>query len=80
MSKKKSETNDTKKCMPGTSLEVQWLRLHLPDTSLVVQWVRLRSPNAGGPGGSLVRELDPAHMPQLKKNRSYVPQLRPGAA
>ena len=28
-------------------------------TSLVVQWLRLHAPNAGGPGSILVRELDP---------------------
>ena len=41
-------------------------------TSLVVQWLRLHAPNAGGLVRSLVRELDPAclnwrsHMPQLR--------------
>ena len=35
-------------------------------SSLVVQWVRLRASNAGGPGRSLVGELDPACMLQLR--------------
>ena len=38
--------------------------------SLVAHWLRLRAPNAGGQVRSLVKELDPACMPQL----------RPGAA
>ena len=42
-------------------------------TSLVVQWVRLHAPNAGGPGSTLVRELDPTCMLQL---RVHMPQLR----
>ena len=42
-------------------------------TSLVVQWVRFRAPNAGGPGSSLVGEIDLACMPQL---RVRVPQQR----
>ena len=36
-------------------------------TSLVVQWLRLHGPNAGGLVQSLVRELDPACRPQLKE-------------
>ena len=36
------------------------------ETSLVVQWVRLYAPNAGGLVRSLVRELVPACMPQLR--------------
>ena len=41
-------------------------------TSLVVQWVRLRAPNAGGPGvRSLVGELDPAYMPQLRAHMRH---------
>ena len=35
-------------------------------TSLVVQWLRLHAPNAGGLVPSLVRELDPICMPQLR--------------
>ena len=46
-------------------------------TSLVVQWVRLHTPTAGGLIRSLVMELDPACMPQL---RSRVLQLGPSAA
>ena len=37
-----------------------------PGTSLVIQWVRLHAPNTGGPGSIPVRELDPACMPQLR--------------
>ena len=43
-------------------------------TSLVVQWERLHAPNAGGPVGSPVGELDPACMPQLIRVR--MPQLK----
>ena len=55
----------------------------------MVQWVRLCAPSAGGPVQSLVGELDPtripqlrAHMPQLNmpQGRSRMWQLRPGAA
>ena len=42
-------------------------------TSLVVQWLRLRAPNAGARVRSLVWELDPTCMPQL---RVCMPQLR----
>ena len=42
-------------------------------TSLVAQWLRLGAPNAGGQVQSLVRELDPTCMPQL---RVHMPQLR----
>ena len=42
-------------------------------TSLVVQWIGLRPPNPGGPGSTLVRELDPTCMLQL---RVRMPQLR----
>ena len=35
-------------------------------TSLVVQWVRLHAPNAGGQVQSLVGGLDPACKPQLR--------------
>ena len=42
-------------------------------TSLVVQWVRLHAPSAGGPGQTLVGELDPTCMPQL---RVPLPQLK----
>ena len=64
-----------------------------PGTTLVVQWLRLHTPNAGGP--SLIPDQGPrSHMPQLKSShveikdpaccnehwRSSMPQLRPGAA
>ena len=42
-------------------------------TSLVVQWIRLCTPNAGGPVRSLIREIDPTCMPQI---RVRMPQLR----
>ena len=50
-------------------------------TSLVVQWLRLHAPNAGVPVGSLVRELDPTRMPQLRSPRAatkkvFMPQLK----
>ena len=35
-------------------------------TSLVAQWLRLRAPNARVPVRSLVMELDPTCMPQLR--------------
>ena len=36
------------------------IKLMKTGTSLVVQWLRLHTPNGGGPqAGSLVRELDP---------------------
>ena len=39
----------------------------------MVQWLRLCAPNAGSLGSSLVRELDPTRMPQV---RVCMPQLR----
>ena len=59
-------------------------------TSLVVQWLRLHAPNAGGQG-SIPGQGTRAHMPQLrvlepqfkdsmcrhKDGKSCVPQLRP---
>ena len=42
-------------------------------TSLVVQWLRLRALDAGGQVQSLVRELDPTCMLQL---RAHMPQLK----
>ena len=53
--------------VPGTLIN------NLFGTSLVVQWVRLRVPNEGAWVRSLVGELDPACMPQL---RVHMPQLR----
>ena len=62
-------------------------------TSLMVQWLRLHTPNAGGP--SLIPDQGPrSHMQQLKSShveikdpacckehwKSSIPQLRPGAA
>ena len=51
----------------GTSLEVQWLRLH--------------TSNAGGPG-SIPGQGTRSHMPQLRvrmlQQRSRMQQLRPG--
>ena len=64
-----------------------------PGTTLVVQWLRLHTPNAGGP--SLIPDQGPrSHMQQLKSShveikdpacckehwKSSIPQLRPGAA
>ena len=59
-------------------------------TSLVVQWLRLHTPNAGGPG-SIPGQGTRSHMPQLRARmlqlRAHMPQLRarmlqlrPGAA
>ena len=60
-------------------------------SSLEVQWVRLHAPNAGGPG-LIPGRGTMSHMPQLRslnattkrsyvlQRRSRVPQLRPGAA
>ena len=39
---------------------------HCLGTSLVVQWIRLHAPNAGTWVQSLVREQDPTCMPQLR--------------
>ena len=57
------------------------LKVYSLGTSLVVQWVRLCAPNAGGAGvQSLVKELDPTCMPQLRVHmwqlRVHMPQLR----
>ena len=52
--------------------------------SLVVQWVRLVLPMHGAGVQALVRELDPARMPQLRVRmpqlRVRMPQLRPSTA
>ena len=45
---------------------LQETEVRLLGTSLVVQWVRLHAPNAGVPGLIPGRELDPACMPQLR--------------
>ena len=47
-------------------------------TSLMVQWLKLHDPNTGGPSlvWSLVRELDPT----CRNQKSHVLQLRPGIA
>ena len=52
-------------------------------TSLVVQWLRLHDPNAGD-SGSIPGQGTRSHRPQLKKPtghnwRSCMPQLNPGA-
>ena len=63
----KSERPEFKKSKAGTSLVVQWLRLH--------------APNAGGPG-SIPSQGTRSHMPQLKillaatKKRPHRPQQR----
>ncbi len=61
-------------------------------TSLVVQWVRLHSPNAGGPGSipdrgtkfhmhAAAKSLYAATKKSTRPNeRSRVPRLRPGSA
>ena len=58
----------------------------LTGTSLVIQWLRLHAPNAGGPG-CISSQGTRFHMPQLKDTtchnkdqRSHVLQLRPRAA
>ena len=61
------------------------LRNWILGTSLVVQWLRLHAPNAGAQVRFLVRELDPAcHNWELichhDDQRSCLLQLRPGAA
>jgi len=52
-------------------------------TSLVVQWLRLHAPSAGGLG-SIPRQGTRAHMPELNSNaatgRSFKLPRRPGAA
>ena len=57
-------------------------------TSLVIQWLRLHAPSVGGPG-SILGQGTRSHVPQLKimptatkmqDGRSCVPQLRPGTA
>ena len=54
-----------------------------PGTSLVVQWLRLHTPNAGCPGSIPCRGTR-CHRPQLRVHmmqlKSHVPQLRPGTA
>ena len=44
----------------------------------MVQWLRLCAPNAGGPGSTLVRELDPTCCNE--DGRSHVLELRTAAA
>ena len=65
--------------------------IHRRGTSLVVQWVRLHTPDAGGPGSIPGRETrsgmhattgSPRAATKKSRCRSYrscVPQLRPGA-
>ena len=53
--------------------ELSFNKLGKGGTSLVAQWMRLCAPNAGGWVRSLVRELDPTCMLQL---RVCMPQLR----
>ena len=58
----------------------------MPGASLVVQWLRLHIPNAGGLG-SIPGQGTRSHEPQLEDpsclsedQRSFVGQLRPGTA
>ena len=52
-------------------------------TSLVVQWLRVHAPNAGG-GGLILHQRSKSHMLQLKQNKKdpacHMPQLRPRGA
>ena len=44
-------------------------------TSLVVQWVRLHAPNAGGPGSIPGQEMRSACMPQLRSPHAATKSL-----
>ena len=48
-------------CLSSNVVPRQDLKKEKEKTSLVVQWLRLHTPDAGGPGSSPGRELDPPH-------------------